>query len=114
MGLEKLNPSQASSTLNQIRKRVSKSCLNAGNWPSGIYRLQSITGSGKTLASLRLALQHACNFPETKHIIYVIPFLSILLQNSQTIKETLHLEEHSDWILEHYSDFENELRTSGI
>ena len=101
LGLEKLNPSQASSTLNQIRKRVSKSCLNAGNWPSGIYRLQSITGSGKTLASLRLALQHACNFPETKHIIYVIPFLSILLQNSQTIKETLHLEEHSDWILEH-------------
>ncbi len=109
LNLEKLNPSQASSTLNQIRKRVSKSCLNAGNWPSGIYRLQSITGSGKTLASLRLALQHACNFPETKHIIYVIPFLSILLQNSQTIKETLHLEEHSDWILEHYSDFENEL-----
>lgn len=103
------NPSQASEQLMKIRSRVSEACQAAGNWPAGIYLLQAITGSGKTLASLRLALQHACQVPETRHIIYVVPYLSILLQNARSIKEILHLEDHPDWLLEHYSDYANEL-----
>ncbi|WP_020224352.1 CRISPR-associated helicase/endonuclease Cas3 [Holdemania massiliensis] len=103
------NPLQASEALKQIRNRISEACMNAGQWPYGIYCLQAITGSGKTLASLRLALHHACNYPETQHIIYVIPYLSILLQNAKSIKDVLHLDDRSDWILEHYSDYFNEL-----
>jgi len=61
------------------------------------------TGGGKTLSSLRFALNHA-KIHEAEHVIYVIPYLSVLEQTAKDIREALQFQPADDFILEHHSN----------
>lgn len=93
----------ADSDINIIRHDISEKCLCAANRPKGIYRLDVPTGGGKTLSSLRFALNHA-TIHEAEHVIYVIPYLSVLEQTAKDIREALHFQPADDFILEHHSN----------
>ncbi|MDU5948408.1 MAG: CRISPR-associated helicase Cas3', partial [Paenibacillus macerans] len=58
------------------------------------------TGGGKTLASLRYALKHAITFGK-KHIIYILPYTTIIEQNAAEVRRILQDDAH---ILEHHSN----------
>lgn len=94
------------SDINKLRRRVSQECFEFGDRDSGIYCLPIPTGGGKTYCSLRFALNHAIK-KKKKKIIYVAPFLSILEQNADEIRDTLQA---GDYILEHHSNvvYQNE------
>ena len=92
-----------STPINEIRSRISEECLKASGRDTGIYQLHVPTGGGKTLASLRFALHHASKTGK-KHIIYVIPYLSITSQTVEVFRRFLDLQDDdSDILLEHYS-----------
>ena len=86
--------------INQARHNISEACMKASVKPDNIFRLTVPTGGGKTLSSLRYALHHAAEYKK-KRIIYVIPLLSVLDQNSQVIHKFMTA---GDQILEHHSD----------
>lgn len=91
--------------INQLRNKMSEQCDQFANQSSGIYTLSIPTGGGKTLASLRYALQHAITY-EKKHIIYVLPYTTIIEQNAAEVRRILKDDTH---ILEHHSNvIENE------
>ncbi|MDQ8201756.1 CRISPR-associated helicase Cas3' [Pelagicoccus sp. SDUM812003] len=108
--LEKLNQQIVSfaeapdpSSLNQLRTRIAKRCLAAGEENSpGIFSLTVPTGGGKTIASAAFALAHAARHG-FKRVIYVIPFTSIIEQNARVFAKLFGshnvLEHHSlaDW-----------------
>lgn len=93
--------------INRARSHFSEQSRDfAQKHRSGIYRLTLPTGGGKTLTSLRYALSHALEYSK-KRILFVIPLLSILEQNSAVIHkyiqdETILTEHHSNVI----KDFE--------
>lgn len=91
------------SEIDRIRRMVSDSCLSAASYPIGVYRLDVPTGGGKTLSSLRFALHHAQEHGMDR-IIYVIPYLSVLEQTADTIREALQCGCGDDFILEHHSN----------
>lgn len=85
------------STVNGRRTAILKACLKQGENKPGIYQLTVPTGGGKTVSSLAFALQHA-KIHQKKHIIYVIPYTSIIEQNAKVFKDILGsqnvLEDH--------------------
>lgn len=99
----KLSSFSADSEINIIRQNISENCLWAANRPKGIYQLNVPTGGGKTLSSLRFALNHAL-VHKAEHVIYVIPYLSVLEQTAKEIKEALQFKPKDDFILEHHSN----------
>ncbi|OBZ15728.1 CRISPR-associated helicase/endonuclease Cas3 [Bacillus sp. FJAT-27264] len=88
------------SPINCLRREMSDQCDEFAAKASGIYTLSIPTGGGKTLASLRYALKHAKTF-EKKHIIYVVPYTTIIEQNAKEVRNILQDEDH---ILEHHSN----------
>jgi CRISPR-associated endonuclease/helicase Cas3 len=91
------------SKINIIRNSISSMCLEAANKETGIYQLSVPTGGGKTLSSLRFALHHAKKYNK-KHIIYVIPYLSIIEQTAKTIRDKLRIDQENPLLLEHHSN----------
>ena len=89
--------------IDEIRRRISDDCLKRAADSQGIYTLTVPTGGGKTLASLRYALHHAQKH-NLDRIIYIIPYTSIIDQNTQAVREILG----EDWVLEHHSNLEPE------
>jgi CRISPR-associated endonuclease/helicase Cas3 len=88
---------------NQVRKRAAD--------PRGIYTLTVPTGGGKTLASMRYALHHAQTHG-LEHIIFIIPYTSIIEQNAQVIRKVLDKNGNEfPWVLEHHSNLEPEKQT---
>lgn len=101
---EKLAGFSQDSPIARARRRLSQQCAKLGDKPTGIYRLTLPTGAGKTLGSLRAALAHAAAHNKSR-IIFTIPLLSVLDQNSQILHEylgddSLILEHHSNLIRE--------------
>lgn len=100
------------------RKSISARCAAFASHDVGICRLIVPTGGGKTLSSLRFAIEYANTHPIDK-IIYIAPFMSILEQNSDVIRqiagEGAFLEHHSNLLAEVSGDedrlHEYELRT---
>ncbi|EIT84250.1 hypothetical protein A374_15728 [Fictibacillus macauensis ZFHKF-1] len=86
--------------INQLRVKMSEQCDKFAEKPSGIYTLSIPTGGGKTLASLRYALKHA-NLHNKKHIIYVVPYTTIIEQNAEIIRGIIKDDEN---LLEHHSN----------
>ena len=76
------------SEINRLRSKLSDNCFNSSINAPGIYMLNCPTGSGKTLSSLRYSLNHAVHFHKDR-IFYIIPFISIIEQNSKVIKDFL-------------------------
>ena len=62
------------------------------------------TGGGKTLSSLRFALSHA-RIHKFEHVIYVIPYLSVLDQTAKDMKDALQFQLNDGFILEHHSNW---------
>lgn len=105
------NSNNSNSPINILRKEMSEQCDQFGERPDGIYTLSIPTGGGKTLASLRYALKHAI-LHNKKHIIYIVPFTTIIEQNAEEVRKILNdnaniLEHHSNIIEDNYDD-ENE------
>jgi len=90
----RLSSFQTQSEMSVFRQNVSDSCAKAGSRERGIYKLEVPTGGGKTLASLRFALEHARRH-NLERIIYVIPYLSILSQTADEIRQTLCADENT-------------------
>lgn len=91
----------ARTELNRMRCRILRTCLDAGEQPSGLYTLTVPTGGGKTVASLAFALRHAA-VRGKRRIIYVIPFTSIIEQNAAVFRQILD----GDCVIEHHSNTE--------
>jgi CRISPR-associated endonuclease/helicase Cas3 len=100
-------------TVDEIRSRVSQSCLEFSSKPKGIYQLTVPTGGGKTFASLRFAINHAACHSKTDskidRIFYVIPYTSIIDQNADEARKVLEeKDENGNYlnkvVLEHHSN----------
>ena len=97
--------------IDEIRLDVSEQCLAKASSPQGLFTLTVPTGGGKTLSSFRFALNHA-NIHKLDHIIYIIPFTSIIEQNADIARTIFeHQNDPCPWILEHHSNLEPELQT---
>jgi CRISPR-associated endonuclease/helicase Cas3 len=93
------------SEVEQLRNRVSESCLSASVRPKGTFALTVPTGGGKTLASLRFALSHAAKW-QMERVIYVSPYTSIIDQNAAVVRSILEPSgtEFGTVVLEHHSN----------
>ncbi|WP_019636670.1 CRISPR-associated helicase/endonuclease Cas3 [Paenibacillus fonticola] len=92
--------SNANIPINLLRRDMSEQCDKFAEKPPGIYTLSIPTGGGKTLASLRYALKHA-KLHNKKRIIYVVPYTTIIEQNTAEVRGILKDDVH---ILEHHSN----------
>lgn len=104
--------SDADTPINILRRKMSDECDKFAEKPSGIYTLSIPTGGGKTLASLRYALKHASREGK-KHVIYVVPFTTIIEQNAAEVRDILKddgniLEHHSNVIDDEHDDDEDQ------
>ncbi len=102
--LEKLNAHVApwlEAPANELcakRSAILARCLRGGEDERGLYTLTVPTGGGKTLSSLAFALSHAAKHG-MKRVIYVVPYTSIILQNTDVFDEVLGAEN----VLENHS-----------
>jgi CRISPR-associated endonuclease/helicase Cas3 len=97
--------------LNEIRRMVSKRCVEFAKREDGIYTLTAATGAGKTLASLRYALAHAKS-TEKDHVFIIAPYTSILDQNADVIRGILDPNgKNGQIVLEHHSNLERTEKT---
>lgn len=94
-----------------IRRQISQECLSRAGNPQGLYKLTVPTGGGKTYASIRYALHHAQKH-SLDHIIYIIPYTSIIDQNAADIRKILEKKGDAfSWVLEQHSNLEPEKQT---
>lgn len=98
--ISSFGPVEEASPINQLRARMSDETLKYAEKESGIYTLSIPTGGGKTLASFRYALSHALQYKK-KRIIYVVPYVTIIEQNAQEIRDIIQDDVH---LLEHHSN----------
>lgn len=96
------------------RRAISDACRAAGSMATSsgsagravgqVLSLPVPTGGGKTLASLRFALAHAVargvSDVPIRHIIYVLPFTTILIQNAEEARMFVGAEN----VLEHHAN----------
>ena len=98
------------------RKSISDRCAAFSENEVHICRMIVPTGGGKTLSSLRFAVEYCISHDKMKNIIYTAPFMSILEQNSDELrniaKECNFIEHHSNALAEisdnaeEYSEYE--------
>ena len=97
--------------IDTARREISDQCKKKADSYQGIYTLTVPTGGGKTFASMRYALHHAKKH-KLDHIIYIIPYTSIIEQNAGEIRKVLEREgDEFPWVLEHHSNLEPETQT---
>ena len=100
---------EAEGPVNQARAEYLRQARASASLPPGLFELSMPTGSGKTLTSLSFALRHALANGQTR-VIYAIPFMSIVEQNAQVLRDTLGAEN----VIEHVSSYDYGLAsTSG-
>ncbi|MBC8555421.1 MAG: CRISPR-associated helicase Cas3', partial [Candidatus Brocadiales bacterium] len=94
--------------INILRNIARDQVVNNADMPCGIYSLALPTGMGKTLTSLTWALRHAKKH-ELKRIIIVLPYINIIDQTAQTLKDIFGEE----WVLEHHSNYNEDNSGNG-
>ncbi|HBH12643.1 MAG TPA: CRISPR-associated helicase/endonuclease Cas3, partial [Clostridiales bacterium] len=114
--LDEFEKKENKNDVDELRNKVSQSCLNFSSKPKGIYQLTVPTGGGKTLASLRFALNHAKTHG-MERIFYIIPYTSIIDQNAEEVRKILEdIDENGNYsdkvVLEHHSNLTPEEETS--
>jgi CRISPR-associated endonuclease/helicase Cas3 len=99
--------------VNEVRKEVYESCLEAAKLPRGVFRLVAPTGAGKTRSALAFALSHAVQWSMDR-VIYAVPFLTVTDQVGGVARSVFGPEnvlEHHAGILTHEPSFRNRLAT---
>ncbi len=86
--------------INVMRNNARDQARHQADMPCGFYSLALPTGMGKTLTSVAWALRHAKK-NELKRIIIVLPYINIIDQTAQTLKDIFGEE----WVLEHHSNY---------
>ena len=86
--------------INAMRNHSRDQTIHQADMPCGFYSLALPTGMGKTLTSLAWALRHAKK-NDLKRIIIVLPYINIIDQTAQTLKDIFGEE----WVLEHHSNY---------
>ena len=103
--LDKINKRIASfssvTSLQKARKSIQEQVFNKVGECANIYILNMPTGSGKTLCSMKFALERAIK-GNKKHIIYVIPYNSIIDQTTEIFSNVFG---DSATILRHQSTY---------
>lgn len=95
---------QQKSPLNKTRVQLSEAAQgHAMAQRSGISQLDMPTGAGKTETGLRYAINNIHTFKKSR-MIYVAPFLSIVEQSAQCIRQVLG----DEFVLEHHSNVVND------
>ncbi|MBU5673277.1 CRISPR-associated helicase Cas3' [Paenibacillus brevis] len=89
--------------INLLREELYQECLSQATEIRGIFKLSLPTGAGKTLISFGFGLEHAKR-AKFERLIYVIPFVSIIEQNSGEFRDILG----SEYVLEHHSNYQHE------
>lgn len=89
------------SSLNELRTKVRLYAQSLATKPQGCYSMTLPTGMGKTLCSLNWALHHAKAHSNIKRIVIVLPFISII---DQTANELKNIFKDYDVVLEHHSN----------
>ncbi|MBI3461601.1 MAG: CRISPR-associated endonuclease Cas3'' [Planctomycetes bacterium] len=84
------------------RAHVLDEALRKAEEEPGFFSLTVPTGGGKTLSGLAFALKHAGKHG-LRRMIYVAPYLSILDQNADVIREALGFERTAGEVFEHHS-----------
>jgi CRISPR-associated endonuclease/helicase Cas3 len=92
--------SKKDNDLNRKRDQILHDCIRKSAGGKGIYSLTVPTGGGKTVSSMAFALKHA-KAQGMDRVIYVIPYNSIIEQNSAVFKGILG----EGNVLEHHSNF---------
>ena len=98
--LEKTACFTANTAVNKARAYISDVCAGFVADNGGVYKITVPTGAGKTISMLRFALVQAKRHKK-KRIIFIIPLLSILDQNSEVIRKYI---ESKEIIFEHHSN----------
>lgn len=93
----------ADTKVNRIRQRVLADCRIAAGLEPGLFSLTVPTGGGKTLSSMAFALEHAVKYGKER-VIYVIPYTSIIEQNSDVFREAVG----SDQVVEHHCNLDDD------
>ncbi|MEX2310230.1 MAG: CRISPR-associated helicase Cas3' [Pirellulales bacterium] len=98
--------------VNRLRWDVLAACRVAASKSPGVFALTVPTGGGKTLSGMSFALRHATQW-ELDRVIVVIPFTSIIEQNSKRYTEALSPDgaapdDHN--VLEHHSAIDQQKR----
>jgi CRISPR-associated endonuclease/helicase Cas3 len=99
--LTKEIPTGANADVHRARQQVLEDCKKAALLEPGFFSLTVPTGGGKTLSSMAFALAHAKKYQKNR-IIYVIPYTSIIEQNTKVFKEVFGKED----VLEHHSNLD--------
>ncbi|GAI75295.1 unnamed protein product, partial [marine sediment metagenome] len=110
---------------NEIRETVLKNIKDSCNITQKIFTLTAPTGTGKTLISLSAALllrkilKNTYGLKCEPHIIYSLPFTSIIDQNHSVFNEVLDqigdFKEHeNEYLLKHHYLSEIFYKTEGI
>ena len=101
--MEELTSKAPDTEVNRVRQTVLTDCRNAAVKAPGFFSLTVPTGGGKTLSSMAFALKHA-EFHKKDRIIYVIPYTSIIEQNTDVFRRAVG----ADQVVEHHSNLTTE------
>lgn len=98
---EALSRFQGDTPVKRARDAMRRQVMSHAGEEADVCLINMPTGSGKTLASMQFALERAVRAGK-KHIIYVIPFTSIIEQNAKIFKDIFG----ADAVLEHHCNFD--------
>jgi CRISPR-associated endonuclease/helicase Cas3 len=84
------------------RQQILDACLSKAARPPGLFSLTVPTGGGKTLSGLAFALKHAEQHGQ-RRVVYVAPYISILDQNADVIRQGLGVTDGDLTVFEHQS-----------